>query len=508
MVTDRNRGARSRRVGAILAAMAVLALGAGSALAELPGPAFMPGFPVVAGPQAIMMWQPVPGAVKYRVYLDGKMIGETNAFQYMAELPTEGDHVYQVVAVDKDGKEGARGKDYKYAVQKLEKPKNLAALPRENSLVVRWDPVKTALIYDVQRATTADGPYQLITSTQDLTYTDSAVKQGQTYYYRVSAKNAAGLSSEFSTPLMFKIEAVAVAESVKMKIIMTKLLWENFGIQNALDVLFLPKNAGVAVTSAVQGKSSLMIYDMEGKPVSTMLPPPEKAEQVEFFGLGASSDGNLWVVSHNSMDIFKFNPKDGSLVTSFEVEPLPNTRTPYAMYDVVEGPGGDLFVSEQRNSLILVVNKGKIVRTIGKVGGQPGELSSPLFLDVLKGDLVVVDGANNRVQIFGFDGTHKAVFGTSGGAEAGTFLRISGLAVDPDAGRVLVGDRGTGNVQAFEGSGKYYAMFSNEDGSGQMKALPIGMRFSQGKLAVANPMAGKIQLFSILGEKEITPGKK
>jgi hypothetical protein len=41
-----------------------------------------------------------------------------------------------------------------------------------------------------------------------------------------------------------------------------------------------------------------------------------------------------------------------------------------------------------------------------------------------------------------------------------------------------------------------------------MKALPIGLRFSRGKLAVANPMAGKIQLFSLLGEKEITPGKK
>ena len=37
-------------------------------------PTFMPGFPMLAGDDVMIMWVPVPGAVKYRIYQNGKYI--------------------------------------------------------------------------------------------------------------------------------------------------------------------------------------------------------------------------------------------------------------------------------------------------------------------------------------------------------------------------------------------------------------------------------------------------
>ena len=96
----------------VFLAVAILVIGVGmtgSAQAALPAPNWLPGQPLLAGNQVIAMWLPIPGAVKYVVYLDGKQIAESPANQYMGLAPeTAGDHIYEVKAVDAAGAESQK----------------------------------------------------------------------------------------------------------------------------------------------------------------------------------------------------------------------------------------------------------------------------------------------------------------------------------------------------------------------------------------------------------------
>jgi len=73
--------------------------------------------------------------------------------------------------------------------------------PGAHSADLTWDPSKDVVIgYNVYRGGTNGGPYSQINAILDSStnYTDSAVKAGKTYYYVVTAVNAANQESAFS----------------------------------------------------------------------------------------------------------------------------------------------------------------------------------------------------------------------------------------------------------------------------------------------------------------------
>ena len=76
-------------------------------------------------------------------------------------------------------------------------PRNLIAASRPWSVTLRWDPpyydgFSTITNYSVYRGTSIGGEVFLREVGNVLNYTDTEVDIGRTYYYRVSAKNAAG----------------------------------------------------------------------------------------------------------------------------------------------------------------------------------------------------------------------------------------------------------------------------------------------------------------------------
>lgn len=510
------RGERTRlkitvKIAAAALAAVLLAATAGTALAALAAPNFMPGFPMVAGTQLIMMWTPVPGAAKYQIFQNGKPIADVTAFQYLGAVPSEGSNTFNVAAVDASGAVGAMSKDFLYVVQKLEKPTGMVALPSEKRVVIRWDAVKTAVIYDVQRAEKKEGPFALVASTQDLFFTDTGLKPGLTYVYRVSAKNVAGVESPPSNTLEVKLETVAVAEEAgkaeakKVLPIRTSLLWETSEMPEGADIVIFPDKT-IAMSTAYPGASTIQFFDATGKPTVTVNPPKGMEKTVTFIGLCLSREGNLWAVSNTSPDLFLIS-RDGAILTHYPLAPLPDTQTPYRFFDVAEGPGGKLFLSEQINSLIFVVESGKITGKFAERGWKDGQVNSPMFETIVKDELFVGDGGNNRIVVFGLDGKFRRNFGGRGGAEAGTFMRLSGIASDEE-GKVYAADRVTNNIQVFEPSGAFYGALSNEEGTGQAKTAPVGLFVRNKQMAVSVPLAAKIHLFNVLGPKAAAEPKK
>jgi cellulose 1,4-beta-cellobiosidase len=71
-------------------------------------------------------------------------------------------------------------------------PTGLTAQGGNGQVSLSWTPVSGATSYNVKRATVSGGPYIVIASPTAAAYADTAVSNGTTYYYVVSAVNASG----------------------------------------------------------------------------------------------------------------------------------------------------------------------------------------------------------------------------------------------------------------------------------------------------------------------------
>jgi hypothetical protein len=74
-------------------------------------------------------------------------------------------------------------------------PTNLVATAGNQLVTLTWSPSATATSYNVKRSTTNGGAFTITNSTIATNYSDTQVTDGTTYYYVVSAVNAAGEST-------------------------------------------------------------------------------------------------------------------------------------------------------------------------------------------------------------------------------------------------------------------------------------------------------------------------
>jgi hypothetical protein len=74
-------------------------------------------------------------------------------------------------------------------------PTGLVASPGNASVVLNWSASSGATSYHVKRATTSGGPYSQVGAPTSTSYTDTALTNGTTYYYVVSALDSIGESA-------------------------------------------------------------------------------------------------------------------------------------------------------------------------------------------------------------------------------------------------------------------------------------------------------------------------
>jgi hypothetical protein len=74
-------------------------------------------------------------------------------------------------------------------------PTGLTATAGDTQVSLSWSASSSATGYHVKRATTSGGPYTQVATPTSTNYTDTGLTDGTTYYYVVSAVNAAGESA-------------------------------------------------------------------------------------------------------------------------------------------------------------------------------------------------------------------------------------------------------------------------------------------------------------------------
>lgn len=139
---------------------------------------------------------------------------------------------------------------------------------------------------------------------------------------------------------------------------------------------------------------------------------------------------NIYVSDRGRKSIFIYDP-NGKYVGKFDPHlpknQLPTFKTPKGIewepvvFDFA--PDGSLYVVDilKAHRLLVFDPSGRFVKSVGQTGTpKNGASSAPMFfmfpngLAVRNGLVYVADSNNQRIQVFGLDGTFKKIFATSG----------------------------------------------------------------------------------------------
>ncbi|MFN0051630.1 MAG: peptidyl-alpha-hydroxyglycine alpha-amidating lyase family protein [Planctomycetales bacterium] len=148
----------------------------------------------------------------------------------------------------------------------------------------------------------------------------------------------------------------------------------------------------------------VQVYDREGN----LLDSWGTGQFVMPHYLRIDAQGNVWAADFRHHTVRKFTPK-GELLLTLGVPNEAGTDEKHLSgpTDMAVTPQGDVFVTDgYGNNRIMHFNaQGKFIKTWGKLGVGPGDLSQPHSIIVdSKGRLYVAERNNCRIQIFDQNG--------------------------------------------------------------------------------------------------------
>lgn len=161
---------------------------------------------------AILTWNPSPGAVSYNLYRGTTSGGETNppinsspitTTSYTDTGLTNGTTYYYIAeSVNAVGASGDSNEASATPSNTMPPPAptGLAATGGLSQIALRWNSAPSAVTYNVYRGTSSGGEQApaIATGLTGTTYTDTTVTNGKTYFYVVTAVNAASTESDDS----------------------------------------------------------------------------------------------------------------------------------------------------------------------------------------------------------------------------------------------------------------------------------------------------------------------
>ncbi len=159
----------------------------------------------------------------------------------------------------------------------------------------------------------------------------------------------------------------------------------------------------------------------------------------------------------------------------------------------------ELWVSETRKHRLVIMDEtGKIKKTIGKRGKEPGEFNFPTLIWIDKNGMVfVVDAMNFRVQVLDRFGNTISVFGQAGDG-SGNFASPKGIAVD-SKGNIFVVDALFHTVQVFDMEGNYLSRFGVQGRKESEFWMPTGIYIDENDyIYVSDSYNNRIQIFKVI----------
>lgn len=197
----------------------------------------------------------------------------------------------------------------------------------------------------------------------------------------------------------------------------------------------------------------------------------------------------LFVADPGAKGVHRFDPAGGGydLIRGPGGTPLPS---PVAL---ASGGEGEVYVSDSRLGTVLVIRPGETVAQAVRLDA-PLRQPTGLAFDPQAGRLYVVDTAEHRIDVFDRGGARVASFGRRGEG-AGEFNYPSLMWRAPD-GRLYVTDSLNFRVQIFDPEGVFVGSFGQAgDGSGDTPRPKGVATDAHGHVYVADALFNTVQIF-------------
>ena len=148
-----------------------------------------------------LTWKAVSGAVSYRIYRSESrgtgysLLGTTSSTSYVNTGAAAGKtYYYRVKAVNRNGMASGYSNIVSGKATLPAPVLNIGLSVSSGKPMLAWDAVPGATSYRIYRSTSRGTGYSLLATTTSTSYVNTSAAKGTTYYYRVKACNAAGLS--------------------------------------------------------------------------------------------------------------------------------------------------------------------------------------------------------------------------------------------------------------------------------------------------------------------------
>ncbi len=156
--------------------------------------------------KVVLSWEPIEGAVEYKVYRAASEKGEYKRIKTVTEtvcMDNTGEagktYYYRVVAVSsKSGADSAKSLAKAGTYEYLTDLTVRVELNEEDKPHLTWNEVKDAAKYKVYRSLKKTSGFELLTTTENTYFINHNASEGITYYYKVKAVNAAGTTVKTS----------------------------------------------------------------------------------------------------------------------------------------------------------------------------------------------------------------------------------------------------------------------------------------------------------------------
>jgi sugar lactone lactonase YvrE len=197
----------------------------------------------------------------------------------------------------------------------------------------------------------------------------------------------------------------------------------------------------------------IQVFDRDGRFVGPCWTTPDYRDGRPS-GLGIDRDGNLIVSDSHYHCVRIYSPR-GVELKKLGGEAGKGPGQFGYVSDCVQGADGCYYLSEfgENDRITKLDAEGRFVRTWGRQGSAPGELSRARALCFgPDGLLYVADACNHRIQAFDTDGNLKRCWGKAGD-DPGELRYPYDLAFNK-AGELYVAEYGNHRVQKFTADGR------------------------------------------------------